>query len=321
MEKMPLNANVAGIAPAAGGRLFATLSNAGTHCQLARLDLDGSLDSSFGNGGLVEIAPFTPSYCEGIAADTSGGVGLVVASGTQLTALVQVDANGVVATPVALPSAASIAWTQGSWLLFGNFDNAAGVMSVSTSGQISAPLQLPFSACAGGTVAADGSALAFGYDGYNATAAKAYKLVPQSGAYVIDTSFGASGAADVGPTGLRATAAVSDGQGGFFVGVDSTVVHVGADGKQSGGLSLSVSAITGFAPLPSGDFVALGNHNHELALARFDSQAKLVPTFGAFGISVTSQVLVDQSVTTVYDGTSHLFVADWYLLARFDVAP
>jgi hypothetical protein len=261
------------------------------------------------------MTPFGITSCGALAADASGGVGLLGGGGTTF---VRVDENGVVSNPVALVGGFSLAWTGSGFLVFGN---GGGIVSIDGAGQTT-KVTSPMVACAGGAVAPDGSVLAFGHDGYTiSTQAKAYRLVPSQQGYAIDFAFGNKGNAELGPTGLDATAAASDGYGGFYVGVDSSVVHVGADGKMIASTPLPIQTIRALLILASGDVLALGDFEEQVGFARMTAALTPVATFGAFGFTAASVLSPKYSLGTVDDKSGHLYVSGWYALARLTIAP
>jgi uncharacterized delta-60 repeat protein len=312
---------------------------------LARYLNDGSLDPSFGSGGIVR----TPEFPDEVAALTLGSDGSIVIAGYECCAFVKVfilarylgdgsldpsfGDGGVVRTPVSSPSShrgepyalallpdgriaagglsevgdpLTMVFTLAQYLNDGSLDPSFG-----TGGIVQTPIGAGSSGILALALQSDGSLVAGGFSVI--TDHYAFGLARYLGDGSLDPSFGTAGIVqtDVGPSGLTTVhslalqpdgAIVAGGNSGSFDGEVFTLTRYFSDGT----LDLSFGAsgivqtpigdsaiISSIALQPDGSIVAGGGSGAQFltpkgfTLARYLGDGSLDPSFGLGGIVVT----------------------------------
>jgi uncharacterized delta-60 repeat protein len=250
----------------AGG---ATASDGGQEQALARYNTDGSLDSTFGKGGIVTLAENNGGPAFGVAIQTDGKI-VTAAPGNLELAVFRFNTDGALDTTFGSGGVAEIG---AAGLFIGPTGGSVAVLSdgkilVATSGQLGVGGTLMVRLLSDGQL--DSS---FGTGGVAPTLGTGSMVVLASGKVL---GLGAFGAVRYDSDGSLDTTFGVDGLSPTFGGAAAVV-------PLSNGKFISASSVATGAPAAVGDSVPQG-----FIVVRYNSNGTIDTTFGTRGAVVTS---------------------------------
>lgn len=271
---------------------------------LIRLDRDGNVDTSFGNGGRV-LTDFAGS------------------SETIYALAIQPDGK-IVAAGVSTVAGSGNDFALARYNVDGSLDASFG-----TGGKVTTPVGPDADTGSAVLVQPDGTILVGG-DSNRVTTGVDFALARYTSAGALDPSFGTAGIAltPIAQFGARdsiyALARQADGKivaaGGEG---DFTLVRYNADGSLDGGfgtggkvanlMGSTIGAARAVALAPTGEIVVAGHAQHDVALVRLTSAGALDATFGTGGKVVTrvSTTNWDEAQAVAIEAGGKLVVAGW----------